>query len=134
MSSAAGIDLSNKQFVADLLLRGLFPTSGALAGHFFQIISPVGGAVFGSAVFFSVPFVGRGIDEFFGDSTPERIVKCIGALFLSAVAGTALVTYGLGISLSMVNAVYLTGAIVITSGITAFVLDSILDSIQDRFQ
>ena len=95
----------------------------ALAG--FQIISPIGGAVFGTAILPASYFGEKGLNKFFGKSASKKMIKCIGNLFLSTVAGTALVNYGFGVSLSMVHAVSLTGAIVITSGITSLGFDSI---------
>ena len=131
MSSAAIIDFQNNTFVEKLLVSGgLGATSGALAGHFFQIISPVGGAVFGAAFFFAADFVAKELNKFLGNSKREEVVGAIGSLFLSAVTGTALVNYGLGLSLSMVNAIHLTGTTLLMAFTTAFVLGII----QDRFK
>ena len=128
MSSATGIDFQNSKFVADLLLTGgVGATSGALAGHLFQIISPVGGAVFGATIFSASPFVANGLNKFVGDSESEKVVKFIGTHFLNIVAGIAAVNYGLGLSLSIVNAVYLTG----TTGLMAFTTGFVLSRIDD---
>ena len=122
----------NSEFVADLIVRGgFYPVSGALAGHFFGIISPFNGAVFGAASSLASPFVEKGIHYFFfGHSDSVKVVQFIGTHFLSIVAGIALVTYGLGPSLSMVHAIDLTCTILLTSVITSLVLGHIVQYIE----
>ena len=127
MSSAKAIEHQH-ELVELILIGGVSTASGALAGHLFQLISPVGGAVFGGAIFGagrSLSFVENRLHNFFWHSEFEKVVKVIVKCFLSIVAGIALVNYGLGVSLSMVNAVSLTGTTVLISVITASVLNII---------
>ena len=130
MPRATVIDRPNNEFVAWLGLGGVFAASGALAGRLFQIISPVGGAVFGGAVFGTgriLFFVEKRLHNFFGNSKDVELAQFIENIFLGTVAGTALVNYGLGISLSMVNVVYLTATTVLTAFITVLVQNIIQD-------
>lgn len=110
--------IESPKLIADLIIVGSFyAATGALAGHFFSIITPAGGAAFGAAAGFSSLFIGQWLDGIFGTSTSEKIVKFMGTFVGKVLVGVG-VTLAIGVPLTMMNGVYLSLLMIPTQIIT----------------
>lgn len=115
----------NAKLFADLLVYGAFyAATGALAGHLFSLVTPVGGAAFGAAMGIASAFAAAGLDRMFGDSTNEKIVKYVGRFLLSIAAGVG-AALAIGAKLTMINGIYLSILMIPVSFITVFALGCI---------
>ncbi len=103
-------EVSFSEAVADVIVRGsLCAATGALATYLVTTIQPMGGALFGLVGGVSSSIIARLLDNLFGNSSSEKIVKGALRFFIPialAVAAVSLagytITIGTGLWLMIV--------------------------------
>lgn len=91
---------------------------GALAGHIFSVISPLGGAIFGATSALASSVSGKLLEAALpkSDAVVVKIIKTV-LPFIAGIAAAALVTSLCGFPITFVASLTLTGAIFLTQTI-----------------
>ncbi|NGX45134.1 MAG: hypothetical protein K940chlam2_00277 [Chlamydiae bacterium] len=93
--------------------------TGAMAGHFFSIVTPGGGALFGTVQGLANALLGPVLDKIFdSDSTLGKIAKVAVQIFASIAIAVGAVAIA-GVSLTLTAGLYLSLAMIPVSIITS---------------
>lgn len=113
---------SSKTIAEEIIGTSTYAASGALGAWAFTSINPIGGAIFGATFGASQKTLGYALEQAFGNTHAEKVVK-FAAFFFGSIFVAKAVTTLMGYSFSLISGLGLFIAMAPASMVTAIGLN-----------